>query len=147
VFYGEYEHALDDKARVTIPSKWREILSGRSITSLMLTRSVLDPCLAIYPPAEWERIEAKIRDLPWSDPSARRYRRRLFSGAAEAAPDRAGRILLPANLRDYAGIVRDVVFAGVSTHIELWAADRWSAAQVLLDADEDLASGLQDLGL
>ena len=60
MFYGEYEHALDDKGRVTVPSKIREVLTGRSIASLMLTRSVLDPCLALYPPSEWERIEGEI---------------------------------------------------------------------------------------
>lgn len=148
MFYGEYEHALDDKGRVTIPSKMREVMTGRSIAALMLTRNVLDPCLTLYPPAEWERIEEQIRAMSTVDPNARQYRRQLFSGAVEVAPDRAGRILLPPSLRDHAGIVRDVVFAGVSTFIEVWSKERWgSLPSASLEAGEGFSTGLRDLGL
>lgn len=148
MFYGEYEHALDDKGRVTIPSKLREVMTGRSIATLMLTRSVLDPCLTLYPPAEWERIEELIRSLSTVDRNVRQYRRQLFSGAIEVAPDRAGRILLPPVLREHAGIEREVVFAGVSAYVELWAKDRWGGLpKASLDGDEGLSAGLRDLGL
>lgn len=144
MFYGEYEHALDDKSRVTIPSKMREVLAGRSISQLMLTRSVLDPCLVLYPPAEWARIEARIRELSMVDPSARQYRRQLFSGAVEVTPDRSGRILVPVPLREYAGITREVVFAGVSSFVEVWAKDRWADTR---REGGELSAGLVDLGL
>ncbi len=148
MFYGEYEHALDDKGRVTIPSKLREVMAGRSIATLMLTRSVLDPCLTLYPPAEWERIETQIRSMSAVDLNARQYRRQLFSGAVDVSPDRAGRILLPPALREHAGIEHEVVFAGVSTYIEVWAKDRWDALpKASLDGAEGVSSGLRDLGL
>lgn len=148
MFYGEYEHALDDKGRVTIPSRMRDVLAGRSISTLMLTRGVLDPCLTLYPPAEWERIETRIRDLSTVDARARQYRRQLFSGAVEVTPDRTGRILLPPLLRDHAGINREVIFAGVSGYIELWAKERWQALPGLSDESGDsFSAGLRDLGL
>lgn len=147
MFYGEFEHALDDKGRVTIPSRWREVLGGHSISTLMLTRS-LDPCLALYPPDEWGRIETRIRELSTVDRNARQYRRQLFSGAVEVTPDRAGRILIPASLREYAGITREVVFAGISTFAEVWAKDRWDALpKASLNEGDDLSSGLVELGL
>lgn len=148
MFYGEYEHALDDKGRVTIPAKLREVLAGRSIAVLMLTRSVLDPCLTLYPPAEWERIEAQIQDTSMVDAHVRQYRRRLFAGAQEVSPDRAGRILLPPAFREHAGIVTDVLFAGVSAYIELWARERWDALpKGSPDGDEGLSASLRSLGL
>ena len=148
MFYGEYDHALDDKGRVTIPSKLREVMAGRSIATLILTRSVLDPCLTLYPPAEWERIEEQIRAMSAVDPNARQYRRQLFSGAVEVSPDRAGRVLLPPVLRDHAGIDRDVVFAGVSAYIEVWAKERWAALpKASLDGAEGVSTELRELGL
>lgn len=148
MFYGEFEHTLDDKGRVTIPSRVRDVLTGRSITTLMLTRSVLDPCLMLYPPAEWERIEEQIRSMSMVDANARQYRRQLFSGAVEVSPDRAGRILLPQHLRDHGAIDREVVFAGVSSYIEIWAKERWvNLPGASLDSAENLSAGLRDLGL
>ena len=148
MFYGEYEHTLDDKGRVTIPSRIRDVLTGRSITTLTLTRSVLDPCLTLYPPTEWERIESQIQAMSMVDGNARQYRRQLFSGAVEVSPDRAGRILLPPHLRDHAGIDREIVFAGVSTYIEIWAKSHWDGLpSASLDAGDTFSDGLRDLGL
>src|SRR5690606_39701742 len=99
MFLGEFQHALDDKGRLTIPAKFREGLGPRFI----VTRG-LDHCLFVYPPAEWLVLGARLKSLPLTKADARAFVRFLFSGACECEPDRQGRIMLPPGLRQYAGL-------------------------------------------
>ncbi|MEF9852728.1 MAG: division/cell wall cluster transcriptional repressor MraZ [Hydrogenoanaerobacterium sp.] len=115
---GEYAHSIDIKGRVNFPAKMRDHLGERFI----LTKG-LDNCLFVYAGDEWARLEDKIKALPMS--KARTLQRFLFSGAVEVELDKQGRIVIPQNLRDYAGLAKDVMIIGASTRAEIWDKDRW----------------------
>ena len=132
VFLGTHTHNLDAKGRLAIPARFRDGLGAESV----LTRGA-DQCLVIYPPDPWRSLCARIEMLPLSDHDARMYRRFLFSDAMTLEPDGQGRILLPAELREYAGIDRNVVVVGMESVIEVWAADAWDAIHQRLDAQAD----------
>jgi MraZ protein len=120
LFIGEYQHSLDEKGRLIIPVKLREGLGERFIA----TRG-LDDCLFIYPLPEWEALQQKLKILPSTKADARAFMRFFFSGAAECELDRQGRTLIPAALREYARLERDVVITGVSSRVEIWSAEAW----------------------
>lgn len=143
VFLGQYEHSLDEKGRLTIPSRFREELTGR----LVVTRG-LDHCLFLYPYSEWQELGQRLRALPMTQRDARAFVRLLFAGATEQSLDRQGRLLLPASLREYAGIERDVIILGVANRVELWSKERWLAYETeASQAYEELAEKIVDLGL
>lgn len=121
MFIGEYHHNLDSKGRVILPAKFRACLGERCIT----TRG-LDHCLFVFPMEEWRLLEQKLKSLPLTRPEARAFSRFFFSGATECELDAQGRVLIPPSLREYASITREVAIIGVSSRIEIWAADRWS---------------------
>ena len=123
MFLGEYSHSLDTKGRLTIPARFRGELEGGVVT----TRGH-EPCLVIYPIKEWSALADKVTRLPTASRAARSYSRLIFGGAAEVVPDKMGRILIPAFLREYAGIGEQAVVVGVNTHIEVWNPDRWQEA-------------------
>lgn len=120
MFYGEYQHTLDPKSRVIIPSKFREGLGEKFI----LTKG-LDNCLFAYSSGEWQNLENKLKTLPFTDKDVRAFIRFFFSGAAECEVDKQGRILIPANLREYAGLEKDVYVIGVSSRVEIWDKKKW----------------------
>lgn len=117
---GEYQHNIDPKGRIITPAKFREDLGE----SFIVTKG-LDDCLFVYSKEEWTGLEDKIRALPLS--KSRDLQRFFFSGAAEATPDKMGRILIPNNLREYAHLTRDVVVIGASVRCEIWDKERWEA--------------------
>jgi len=125
MFYGEYEHALDKKGRLILPSKIRETAKANYIERFYITRG-LDTCLFLFSEDEWKSQETKFKSLSFTKREARQFNRLFFSGAVEAAPDGQSRILIPKYLKDYAGIKRDVVIVGVSNRIEVWDKDRWN---------------------
>jgi len=120
LFYGEYQHSLDAKGRVIIPSKFREGLGEKFI----LTKG-LDSCLFIYSLDEWSNLEAKLKTLPFTDKDVRAFVRFFFAGATECEVDKQGRILIPQNLRQYASLDKDVYIIGVSTRVEVWDKVKW----------------------
>ncbi len=124
MFYGEYEHAIDRKGRLIVPARFRATFKEYSVERLFLTRG-LDGCLFLFTEEEWRRQEAKFKSLSFTRAEARKFNRLFFSGAVEVETDRQGRILLPKSLKDFAQIKRDCLFVGVSTHIEVWAKERW----------------------
>jgi MraZ protein len=117
---GEYRHTIDAKGRLIVPSRFREELGD----CFVITRG-LDNCLFVYPQREWVLIERKLKALPFTKADARAFMRFFFSGAVEVEQDRQGRVLIPSNLRDYAGIKRDVVVIGVSNRVEVWSQENW----------------------
>ena len=138
---GEYEHSIDTKGRIAMPAKLREGLGGKFI----ITKG-LDGCLFVYAMDEWQRVEQKLASLPMSRKTART--RFLFGGACEGECDKQGRVLLPANLRRYAGLERDAVIVGVGSRAEIWDAAKWQ--QYNEESAEDvneLAEQLADLGI
>src|SRR3989344_9232090 len=120
MFIGEYEHTLDEKKRVSLPKSFRTAL-GRK---MVMTRG-LDNCLFIYSQKNWEKVATKLEQLSFAQADTRGFNRFMLSGAAEVEVDAAGRILVPEHQRTFAGLKRDVIFAGVSDRVEVWDKERW----------------------
>ena len=141
---GEYRHALDDRGRVAIPSRFR----GRLAEGATLSRW-LDRCLGIFPAEEWNSLAEKIRALPMTNPNAREFARFMSSGAVDAELDRQGRLLIPSYLREYAGLGDgEVVVVGALNRLEIWAPSAWQPYRAQIeDAPEALAEHLADLGI
>lgn len=142
MFIGEYKHTIDNKNRVTIPSKYREGLGD----VFMLTKG-LDNCLSIYPYSEWTIFEQKLKSLPLTNQNARRFTRFFLSGAVECNIDKQGRILLTPSLKSYAELVKDVYFIGMGDRIEIWSSAEWDKYNKDdFDANE-LAEQMAELGI
>lgn len=127
MFLGTYEHTLDDKGRVSLPVRFRELLGANGDSRLILTTNV-DPgarCLVAYPVQEWLAFQERIAGLPQFDEHVIRLKRLHIAGAAECTTDRQGRILIPPLLRDYAALSGAVIFAGLGSCIELWDRNLW----------------------
>lgn len=120
MFYGEYQHSVDVKGRVIIPSKFREGLGENFIVT-----KGLDNCLFVYSTKEWAELEAKLRALPFTDKDVRAFVRFFFAGATECGLDKQGRILIPNNLRQHAKLEKDVYIIGVSSRVEIWDKSEW----------------------
>lgn len=123
LFLGEYDHSLDERARITLPAKLRQEIEERE---LILVRG-FDPCIFGYDRGSWEKEAAKHLDTPVTDTSGRNLRRYLFSAAQKVEIDKLGRILVPAQLKEYALIRRDVTVIGAGDHFEIWDRDSWKA--------------------
>jgi MraZ protein len=123
VFLGEYSHTLDDKGRLTIPARLREDLEN----GLVITRGD-DPCLVIHPTQQFLELASKVAQMPAASRSTRDFRRRVFGGAHEASLDKLGRVLVPAFLREYAGIQDQALIVGANTAIEVWSPERYQQA-------------------
>ncbi|MCA9867456.1 MAG: division/cell wall cluster transcriptional repressor MraZ [Anaerolineae bacterium] len=131
MFLGEYRHTIDEKGRLTIPAKYRGLLAA----GMVITRG-FDRNLMAFSLEGWEELAARVKSLPWSDPSAREFRRRVFSGAVDLVPDRQGRVLLPPFLREFANIDNDVVITGMLDHLEIWNTDAWEPVRDAAESDE-----------
>ena len=124
MFYGEYEHSIDRKGRLIIPSKFREVFKENYVERFFVTRG-LDTCLFVFTEDEWKKQESRFRSLSFTSSEARQFNRLYFSGACEVTCDKQGRILVPQYLKDFAKIKTDVVVVGVSNRIEVWSRERW----------------------
>ena len=124
MFYGEHEHSIDEKGRLIIPSKFREVFKENYVERFFVTRG-LDTCLFVFAEDEWKKQEAKFRSLPFTSAEARQFNRIYFSGACEVACDKQGRIIVPDYLKDFAKIKREVMIIGVSNRMEIWAKESW----------------------
>lgn len=123
MFLGEYEHTLDDKSRLTLPAKFREEFADGGV----VTRG-MDGCLVVFTKEGWERfVGLRLEGLDPFSAEARQLNRFIFSGAAEAEPDKQGRIALPGPLVQHAKLAREVVVAGVRDHVEIWDRAVWRA--------------------
>lgn len=125
MFYGEYDHTLDNKGRVIIPAKFREIFKENYIERFYITRG-LDQCLFVFTEETWKAQEKKFRELPFTRGEARKFNRLFFSGACDVVCDKQGRILIPEYLKKYGEIKSEVVIIGVSDRIEIWSKDKWA---------------------
>lgn len=124
MFYGEFEHTIDRKGRLVLPSRFREVAKNNFVEKFYITRG-LDNCLFMFSEEEWRSHEQKFKSLSFTKSEARKFNRLYFSGACEVIPDKQGRILIPQYLKDFAQIKKDVVSIGVSNRIEVWAKDKW----------------------
>ena len=143
MFMGEYNHTIDAKGRLIIPSKFRESLGE----GFVITKG-LDGCLFAYDNQEWNAFEEKLRALPLSRKDNRQFARFFLAGAAEVEVDKQGRILIPSNLREFAGLLKDVGLVGVASRVEIWSKEKWDSLQEEDDeAVEDIAERMSELGL
>lgn len=143
MFMGEYEHIIDSKSRIIVPAKIREGLGD----SFIITKG-LDDCLFVYPMEEWKSIEKKMRSLPFTRADARAFSRFFFSGANECLLDKQGRVLIPANLRKYARLEKEVVIIGVSSRVEIWSKEVWENYNESTGSDyEEIAEKLNDISV
>jgi len=146
VFAGRFEYAIDDKSRVSIPAKFREMLSVHHDLRLIFTN--LDGCIVGYPFQEWLNIEEKISNRGSMKKEERLFLRYFFSGASECTIDKLGRVLLPQALKTDAHIKKNVVIIGMGKKIEIWAKEKWEELVKQATSDPDqIASIVSELGL
>ena len=141
MFMGEYNHTIDTKGRVIVPSKFRETLGDEFVVT-----KGLDGCLFVYDNNEWAAFEEKLKSLPITNKDARAFVRFFLAGAASVEVDKQGRILLPGSLREFADLQKDVVLIGVGSRIEIWSRERWEDTASFEDMNE-IAEHMADLGL
>ncbi|MGI9647408.1 MAG: division/cell wall cluster transcriptional repressor MraZ [Acidimicrobiia bacterium] len=143
MFLGEHQHTIDPKGRVVLPSRFRaELAKGCFITK------GLDRCLFVFTPEQWEIEAQRFRSLPRTDRQLRNYARVFFAGAIDQKLDKQGRIQIPAGLRDYAGLDKELTVVGVAERIEIWDAGIWT--EVTADADSkyaDIDEALSEHGI
>lgn len=144
MFIGEYEHSVDQKGRVIMPSKFRDELG-----SVFYVTKGLEHCLYVYSAREWDKIQQKLNELPiTTNPKAGAFVRFFLSGACECESDKQGRILIPSKLKEYAHIDKQITCIGVSTRVEVWSTEQWNN---YCNADnlspEDMAANMELIGL
>jgi MraZ protein len=126
MFRGSFEHTVDSKGRVSVPSKFRDIIADRYEGKLVLAMD-FDKCLTVYPLEVWEQLEEKIKTLPMMKQEVKDFMRFIFSSANECEVDKQGRILIPPSHRERSGIDKNVVVVGIMNKIEIWDAKAWEA--------------------
>jgi transcriptional regulator MraZ len=146
MFRGRFEYTIDPKGRVSIPVKFRELLSEKYDDRLILTN--FDRCLVAYPWEEWRVLEDKVGSLSMVKKEAKAFQRFFLSGAMECPIDKLGRILIPPTLRAYAQLEKNVVFAGLVKKFEIWSRERWAEEIVRSQENfESISEALAELGL
>ena len=141
MFMGEYNHTIDAKGRLIIPSKFREVLGDEFVVT-----KGMDGCLFVFDNKEWQAFEEKLHTLQMMDKEARQFTRYFLAGAASVEVDKQGRILLPGVLREFADITKDAVLIGVGRRIEIWSKDRWEGTVTYQDM-EDISRHMIELGI
>jgi MraZ protein len=142
MFLGEHQHSLDAKGRVILPARFRDQLEGGAVMA-----KALDGCLAVYPAAEFQRVADNARELAQRGAAERQAARALFAGAVEITPDKQGRVAVPQHLRDFAGLTRDVIVAGMYHRIEIWDSQRFREQDREGDASILSATDIPDFGM
>jgi MraZ protein len=143
MFIGEYTHNLDLKGRLAVPAKFRAQLKEGAVVT-----KGLDDCLFLYPKSEWEEIASKLSKLPFSQGKARALNRMMLAGAMEVEFDAQGRITLPEYLREYAGLDKKSVIAGLYDRLEIWNQEAWDKYKKGTEAgSSEIAEALGELGV
>ena len=142
MFLGKYTPRLDEKSRLILPAKFREELAE----GLVLTRGQ-ERCIYVFSAREFERVHEQMRSAPLSSRQARDYIRVFLSGASDEVPDKQGRVTVPAPLRQYAGLDRDVTVIGAGTRVEIWDSESWNTylaeqEAAFSETDEDVLPGV-----
>ena len=138
---GEYEHTIDAKGRLSMPSKLR-----RDMGEAFIVTKGLDGCLFAFSSEEWMNFESKLKSLPLSDKNARNFVRFFLAGATECELDKQGRFLIPNNLRQSANLGKEAVIIGVGTRLEIWNKQIWMSKDEEISAD-DIAENMTMLGI
>lgn len=141
MFMGEYNHSIDAKGRLIIPSKFRDMLGDEFVVT-----KGLEGCLFVFEKYEFESFMDKLNEKSDLEAKVRKIKRFFISGAQEMEPDKQGRMLVPPTLREYAGLEKEVVFAGVGGHIEIWDKSKWDDVTSFDDIN-DIAEELSNMGI
>ncbi len=143
MFIGEYQYSIDEKKRLAIPAKFRQILGKKAVLT-----TGLDQCLFLYPLKEWEILAKKLAQLPLSQADARGFASIMLAGAMEANLDNLGRVLVPDFLKNYGGLQKKVVITGVYNRVEIWDEEKWSEYKKKTENEVgDIAERLKELGV
>ncbi len=143
MFIGEYTYSLDDKKRLAVPVKFRNLLGKKAV----ITRG-LDQCLFIFSAKEWESLAEKISKLPLSQSDARGFARLMLGGAMEVTIDSMGRVLVPDYLKKYASLNKKAVLVGVLNRVEVWDEATWEKYKGATEKEgENIAERLKELGI
>lgn len=142
MFIGEFRHSIDDKGRLAIPAKFRS-----SLKKAVVTRG-LDACLFLYSLAEWKQLAEKLANLPISQSNSRAFARLMLAGAMDVDVDSQGRVVIPEYLRNYAGLGKNVVIAGLYNRVEIWSEDSWNAYTAAAEKNSgEIAEQMLSLGV
>ena len=140
---GEYEHSIDTKGRLIMPSKLKEDIGDKFVVT-----KGLDGCLFVYSQTEWKTFEDKLRTFPLTNKDARALVRFFLAGAMECEIDKQGRFLIPSNLREFAGLEKEVVVIGVLNKIEIWSKDKWlKYSEEENNSADEIAEKMSNLGI
>ncbi len=143
MFIGEYAHNLDEKGRLAIPVKFRRDLSKGAV----VTRG-LDNCLFLYTKTEWEKLAEKLATLPISQSNSRAFSRLMLAGAMEVEIDKQGRVVLPEYLREFAGLKKSIVLAGLYNRAEIWDEQKWKTYKSQTETNSnEIAEKMAELGI
>ncbi len=143
-FRGRYYHTIDDKGRIILPSRLREAIAEQSAGKLVITN--FTGYLLAFPYGEWEILEQKISQQSLLKKQVRAFQRDFMSGAVDCNVDSQGRVLIPPSLREYAGLEKDIVLAGMVRTIEIWSKERWEE-ELRRTGSEDFSDFMADLGI
>lgn len=143
MFIGEYSHNIDDKGRIALPTKFRLDLSKGAV----VTRG-LDNCLFLYTQSEWEKLAAKLANMPIAQSKSRAFARLMLAGAMDVEMDKQGRVILPEYLRKYAGMKKKVVITGLYNRLEIWDEQKWNSYKKETEENgSEIAEALNDIGV
>ncbi len=143
-FRGRYYHTIDDKGRIILPSRLREAITEQSAGKLVITS--FTGYLLAFPYGEWEILEQKISQQSLLKKQVRAFQRDFMSGAVDCNVDSQGRVLIPPPLREYAGLEKDIVLAGMVRTIEIWSKERWEE-ELRRTGSQDFSDFMADLGI
>lgn len=141
MFTGEYNHTIDQKGRLIIPNKFRNLLGE----TFVVTKGV-DECLEVYDKKTWDVFAEKINSLPYSNPAARKFKRKFIGPALELSPDKMGRIQLNVAIREAGNLKSEITFVGVGDHIEIWNTEVYKKKYEYIDSDE-MSKEMEGLGI
>lgn len=143
MFIGEYSHSVDEKKRLAVPSRFRAELKNKAV----VTRG-LDKCLFVYTMKAWEELAGKLGTLPVGEADTRSFTRLMLAGAVDVDVDKQGRILIPDYLKEYAGLAKNVVIAGLYNRLEIWDEKKWNEYKKKAEKNSDeIAEQLGKLGV
>jgi MraZ protein len=141
-FRGSYKHSIDHKGRVSIPARFRRLLSGDANETFVVLRG-LDACVSLYPADEFKRLEDRLRSRSFSDQTQRRFQRLLLLDSRDETLDAQGRVAIPPSLIAHAGLKKEVLVNGVLDHIEIWSPEFFEKYMASSDRTyEDMAGEL-----
>jgi len=125
MFFGEFHHTVDEKGRIIMPTKFRNQLGEMFYITIDLWGQDDEKCLCVYPEASFQKLCGKLREMATSDTETRKLYRKFYSRVQDTTTDKQGRVMITPELRDHAGLDKEIVLAGQDDHIEIWDRKKW----------------------